>query len=423
MLILNIDYKCDWKDIYNYFLLCEYEPKDREKYRYRPVIRKVKPIKALTDNMVTKALKYSWRSKNSWDYNLQKMNYDQFQGFIHILCGLQASRGDYNFFDEQLLENVIDDYWKVEYEKSLTELDKRALNAGEDINYLEAMLTMVETEKLNKDLEIDGRRYYPETAASRDYYNETRQLEEKIKETKQFVEQYEADYDEWIKPIYKGFGDKKDIWPTIEQCNALRQTYYRTHEQLLNSIAVLVFENLKEDWDRIIAYYAVDERRIMLAEKWEFDVDSGDPYIIYPKLKRPITDSIVYGLRHYSHYYRSVTVEQLDNKWEEYKLDRRQKLMFIIFVLQTNGFEIIAPEIYSEVFKKQIERDKKGEPYLGIDSNMIDDVIKNIRSDKKEVVCETAILLDLGYKEKGYSVKEVGEFIQNKLLEGKKAGS
>ena len=383
MLVLNIDYKNDWKDIYNYFLLCEYKPKDIEKYRYRPTILQIKKPKPLTDKRITSELTYSGYSKCSLCYNLRCMSDDLFQGFIHILCGLQTLREDYNFFDKQLLKKVSADYWATEYEKSLTKEDRRAMNAWENIDNLESLIIRIEAEKQNKDTNADS-----------DYEEEIRQLEEQIKEIKQFAEQYEADYDEWIKPIYDGFGDSAAIWPTAEQCSALGNTYHHTHDTLVNSIAVLVHTIPKKDWDRIIAYYAINERRIMLAKNPILDKDSGDPYIINPKLKRPITDSIVNGLK-FGRNNKDITAEQIDNKWEENdKYDLRQSLMNIIYVLQSNGAELIKPDVFLEVFKKVIENGT----YVAIASEDITLVLKNICSNKKDEVSRIAILLNKGYK-------------------------
>lgn len=411
MLVLNADYHTDWIDIYDYFSLCRFEPQYREKYRYRPA-RQVKAPKPLTDNMVTTALEYSGHSiKFSRNiYYLYNKDRARFRGFMHVLCGLQELRKDYNFFDKQLLEKVATDYWNTEYEKTLTEYDKRALNAGDETNFLEAMINKVETEQHYKDFEENGEPYYREVAPDRDYDKEIRQLEEQIKEVERFVGQYEADYQDQIKHIYNGFWDKADIWPTDEQCNTLWLTYHNTHNVMLNSIAVLVHKIPKKDWNRIIAYYAINERRIMLAENPILDKVSDDPYIIHPKLERPITDKLIDGLK-FSPKYKGVTAEQIDIRWEETnKSGLRQGLMYIMFVLQSNGAELIKPDIFSEVFKKQIESDKNDGPYFHIEYEMIDEVIKNICNDKKDEVCKIAILLD-----KGYRGDEVYNYWQGKL--------
>lgn len=408
MLALNIDYNSTWEDIFLYFSLCRYKPQYREKYRLRPA-RQVKTCKPLTAKMITNALEYTGFSKMKLGGNISYLYKDRklLRGFIHILCGLQALREDYKFFDEALLKKIADDYWDKEYEKTLTEYDRRALNAQDEIDYFEYQIQAAENKQYYEDYEYYDREDCSEIICK---------LREEIAAIRKFVKEYEADYEDCIKYIYNGFWDKSDIWPNDEQCNELWLTYHNTHNVLLNTIAVLVHRIPEKNWGRIIAYYAVPERRIMLAAEPVLDKESGDPFVIHPKLQRPITDTLISGLM-FSSKYKDKTVEQIDNEWEEANMNRlRHGLVYIIYILQSNGAELIKPDVYAEVYGKSIESDKNGGGYLGVDLQMIGYVLKNVCPKMNYDVREMAILLD-----KGYGGEEVYNYFQKKLDEAKKA--
>lgn len=351
----------------------------------KKIVYREKDIKdnpPLKDEVVRNRITYSPYSEWGLQFAVKSLQNKEkefksskYQNFIKILYTLQYKKRELKIFDEEKFNEFIKTYWSKYY----TEEEFCVRFYGSDVSN-------IINECNSKLLYLKSNEYYLMNQNGGLWYREQYDL------CLRTLDQYKhyTRYDE----------DCSDIIPNEEECNHLWSTYTHCEDTLVFSIAILLHEKSSE-WKRVLYYYLSNRKHVMIAKKPVLDKVDNDPYIIHPQLKRPIDLTIVNRHSNRPKYKNKSTFDIISN-WD--KSEKVQALRFefllITFLLQTNGIKIINADIFKEIFNKQTEiyRVKNDINSLSFDVDMdIDYIMPHYIEDKKELLHEIAMLIDIGY--------------------------
>ena len=360
--------------------------------------------KPLADSTVTRLLTYSIFSRYSLKFNIECLNWYQSSLFWHYICILQDKRKDLCLFDVAEFEYFIS--------KCLKNRNEPAKNKIYD-NYRNQMINEANKEAL--DMLLVDADYYKEYYGEAVYDERVQYYKEALENPLIFIE----DLEEQVESTF--IKDIADIWPDDEECKELWSMFtsnktYKKETALLNSIASLI--HVTPERDRILAYYLIKSKRIKLAEYPTLDLESKDPYVIYPKLKRPVTDSIVNYLTGYAKRFKGKEADQIVYSWLTQNNIGKHKLhtfICLILNLQMNGIEFIEQEVFDKVFEKQINAYRKDEIYYSPKNDDFFYAMGFFNKDKDRILRQIAVLV-----QEGYNYRDIYDYFKDKPIENVK---
>lgn len=363
-----------------------------KKENFYKIERKDKP---LTDSTVTRLLTYSLYSRYSLKFNIQCLNWYQLSTFWHYICILQDKRKDLNIFDVPAFYEFTSRCFKKRDEP----LDRQISD-----NYRKLMINEENKEKLNLLLTDD---YYKEYYGD-EYDSKVQYYTKVVNNPEEFIEDLEEQLNAFRTT------NVEDIWPDDDECKELWIMFNenptpKKETALLNSIASLI--HVVPERDRILAYYIIKTKRIKLAEYPLLDMESKDPYVIQPKLKRPITDNILNYLADFARRYENKEADEIVFKWLSQKNIGKHKLftfISLIMNLQINGIQFIEQEIFDKVFEKEIEFIRINGEYCPPNQDNFFYAIQYFKEDNYRMLRQIAVLV-----QEGYNYKDIYDYFKD----------
>lgn len=355
--------------------------------------------KPLAGSTVTRLLTYSLYSRFSLEFNVQCLNWYQASAFWHYICLLQYKRTDLNIFDAPEFIEFISKCLNKRDEpinRQISENYYKAIINEENKEWLHNLLTNAEYYKEYYGEEYDSQiQYYTEVVNNPEEYLED--LEEKLNASRTT--------------------NVEDIWPDEDECAELWQMFNtnptpKKETALLNSIASLI--HVVPEYERIFAYYLIPTKRIKLSEYILLDGESKDPYVIQPKLKRPITDSILNYLTGFAKRYKDKEADKIVYKWLTQSNIGKYKLytfISLIINLQIKGFQFIEQEVFDKVFEKQIRSMNIQGVYIPPNQDDFFYAMGYFNKNKDLMLREIAVLV-----QEGYNYRDIYDYYNDKPI-------
>ncbi len=358
--------------------------------------RKNKP---LADSTVTRLLTYSLYSRFSLKFNIQCLNWYQASAFWHYICLLQYKRTDLNIFDAPDFIEFIS--------KCLNKRDE-PINRQISANYHKLMINEENKEMLNNLL--TRAEYYKEYYGE-EYDSKVQYYIEAVNNPEEFIDDLEE------KLNASRTTNIEDIWPDDDECKELWQMFNnnptpKKETALLNSVASLI--HVVPERERIYAYYLIPSKRIKLAEYILLDSESNDPYVIQPKLKRPITDNILNYLADFAKRYKDKEADQIVFNWlTQGNIGKHKLYTFISLIinLQIKGIQFIEQEVFDKVFEKQIMSMKDG-LYIPPNTDDFFYAMQFFKKNKDRTLRQIAVLV-----QEGYNYRDIYDYFKDMPIE------
>lgn len=298
----------------------------------------------------------------------------KFQNFISILYTLQYANRNLKIFDKVKFKDFVKNYWCKFYEEG--DFYKRAY--GYDIRFLISRYKYELEQLTSNPFE------YSQKLGGFEYKAKINNLKDDIKKLE------EMPYSYYCEEFYK-------IIPDQAECDKLWEAYTYLENTLVFSIAILLHEKAS-DWERVLGYYLTSGEHVKIAEHPIQGKEMSNPYIVHPKLKRPINKKVI----NRTHFIKpNKTVSDIISDWKEKKENaNRYALLLTIFALQMGNIILINEDTFNNVFQKQIEIYKLNNSVELLSFNLDDDntILPARLKDKENQLREITILIDIDYE-------------------------
>ncbi|MCM1439780.1 MAG: hypothetical protein NC131_11365 [Roseburia sp.] len=344
--------------------------------------------KPLDESTVSDKLTYCLFSRYDLDFNIKILKNAQKDLFWHYVCILYYRRKDLYIFEQSDFEKFVAKCLEKRNDPIFRKAAYISFKENENDYY---------RERLNDLLEAAF--FYEEYYGKEEYEDQVRYYTDKVNNPEAFNENELDLLSATVESIDDIYFDEQEFEELRLMLYSNR--FYKKDSALLNSIVSLMHAVPNYEYNRILAYYLIPEKRIKLAGYTKLDACSDDPYIVQPKLERPITKQIIKYLTTYAKRYKNKDYIDIVSKWLKLGDEGKEKL-HTLFDLVINlqikkDIIFIEQNIFEENFKTQIEAVRQGKLYRYPKVGDFFPLIKLCNVSTRDLLRTIIVLIQEGY--------------------------